>query len=170
MKETNSEITGRLKNCFLFYGNDSVLIQSECRKKIHSYFSGQEPQPVVFNGTEDYGEYIQAIRGQSLFTSDTAIIINNPSFLIKAVKDEKSFDGLLEAMRKMPDSTLVLMTLSGKPDRRLKAAKQISDLLADGKGQECNLLRPQKAPEELISMFTMRHKRVPFDVDRKSVV
>lgn len=166
VKETNSEITGRLKNCFLFYGNDSVLIQSECRKKIHSYFSGQEPQPVVFNGTEDYGEYIQAIRGQSLFTSDTAIIINNPSFLIKAVKDEKSFDGLLEAMRKMPDSTLVLMTLSGKPDRRLKAAKQISALLADGKGQECNLLRPQKAPEELISMFTMRHKRVPFDVRR----
>ena len=90
-KKANSETKERLKNFFLFYGDDTVLIQSECRRKIHSYFNGQEPQPVVFNGTEDYGEYIQAIRGQSLFTSETAIIINNPSFLVKAVKDEDSF-------------------------------------------------------------------------------
>lgn len=165
-KKANSETKERLKNFFLFYGDDTVLIQSECRRKIHSYFNGQEPQPVVFNGTEDYGEYIQAIRGQSLFTSETAIIINNPSFLVKAVKDEDSFAKLIAAMEEMPDKTLVVMALSGKPDKRLKTVKRIMDLLADKGGQECNLLRPQKAPEELISMFTMRHKRVPFEVRR----
>lgn len=165
-KSTNKEEIKRLKNFFLFYGDDRVLIQSECRKKIHSYFGEQAPQPVVFNGTEDYGEYIQAIRGQSLFASNTAIIINNPSFLVKNVTDEKSFADLLAVLSHMQESTLVVLAVDGKPDRRLKTVKQVEQLLAVEKGQACNLLWAKNAPAELISMFTIRHKQVPFDVRR----
>lgn len=66
------------KNCYFLYGDDPVLLNERKSDILNTYFKGNPPEPAYFEGKGSFEEYRNALCGQSLFSSDTAVLIQNP--------------------------------------------------------------------------------------------
>ena len=77
------------ENVRLLYGNDLVSLSLRKEELIKTYFKGEVPDTTVLESPGNYESCKNALGGQSLFFSKTAVIIQNPFFLKKTVRNEK---------------------------------------------------------------------------------
>lgn len=150
------------KNIWLLSGDDSVLIQEKKNELICRYFKGNPPDAVVFDGTGSLPEYRAALEGQSLFSSEQLVILQNPYFLKKALKkeDEAVYKDFLSLLKESGDDTFVVLTVDGKPDRRIKPVKS---LLAFASVMECGLMKPADGVEKMEEYLYDRKKKLAPD-------
>lgn len=153
--------SGKKNNGILFYGEDTVLINEKCKEYIHHYFGSKGPEPIVFDEEGSYEEYIHNIQGQSLFAMDVVVIMHNPFFLNKGLRNEEEFSQFLTVLKNIPPEVLVIMTHVGKVDKRLS---HIKELLKIVESREFNFLKVKEAPDELISMIRIRGKKLEYSV------
>ena len=77
------------KNCCFLYGEDLVSLALRREGLLKAYFEGNPPDPVLFDGEGSLEEYENALAGQSLFSSATAVVLHNPPFLKRISKERK---------------------------------------------------------------------------------
>lgn len=147
------------KNIWIVYGDDSVLVQEKKQELVRRYFKSDPPEPTVFEGTGSYEAYWSSMEGQSLFSANTAVIIENPSFLKKALKqgDEPKYERLLQVMKEAGPETFVVITYDGKPDRRIKPVKA---LFAFASSMECTLMKARDGVEKMEEYLYDHGKRM----------
>ena len=100
------------ENVRLLYGNDLVSLSLRKEELIKTYFKGEVPDATVLESPGNYESCKNALGGQSLFFSKTAVIIQNPFFLKKTVrneKEEKEFDDFLMILQELPHDTLAIL-------------------------------------------------------------
>lgn len=150
------------KNCCFIYGDDIVSLNLRKDGLLKAYFQGNPPDPVTFDGQGSYEEYRNALEGQSLFTSETAVIIQNPFFLKRAAKsekEEKQQADFLQLLAELPPEIFCLILLEGKADSRTKIVK---NLLSICYSEKLTLMDPKDAPQAMIRMLQNAGKRVDF--------
>lgn len=147
------------QNCLLLYGNDAVSMSLRKEQALTAYFRGNPPDPITFDGAAPIEAYRAALEGQSLFQSETAVIIQNPAFLKKTVsaKTEKALEGFFSCLEHLPADTLVLFLVDGKVDKRTKIGKRMHAICTS---EEINLLNPKEAAGILCRMIYQAGKRV----------
>ena len=137
------------KNCCFLYGEDLVSLALRREGLLKAYFEGNPPDPVLFDGEGSLEEYENALAGQSLFSSATAVVIHNPPFLKRISKAEKEEKAALHFVER----------LDGKPDKRTKIVK---GLLSVCYSEELSLLLPRDAAGAMIRLLSAAGKRVDF--------
>ena len=150
------------KNCCFLYGEDLVSLALRREGLLKAYFEGDPPDPVLFDGEGSLEEYENALAGQSLFSSATAVVIHNPPFLkriSKAEKEEKAALHFVERLEGLPPDIFCLIQLDGKPDKRTKIVK---GLLSVCYSEELSLLLPRDAAGVMIRLLSAAGKRVDF--------
>jgi DNA polymerase III delta subunit len=140
-------------NCWLLFGNDSVLIHEKRQRFIEKYFGALCPDPVVFDGTGTYADWMEQIRGQSLFSEASAVFLNNPSFFMHGVQDEEGFADFIKTLQEAPSSVAIVISYEGIPDRRMKAAKTLFQICSS---MECSFLKLGSAESYLTECFHRR--------------
>ena len=148
------------KNCCFLYGEDLVSLALRREGLLKAYFEGDPPDPVLFDGEGSLEEYENALSGQSLFSSATAVVIHNPPFLkriSKAEKEEKAALHFVEVLQGLPPDIFCLIQLDGKPDKRTKKG-----LLSVCYSEELSLLLPRDAAGAMIRLLSAAGKRVDF--------
>ena len=150
------------KNCCFLYDEDLVSLALRREGLLKAYFEGNPPDPVLFDGEGSLEEYENALAGQSLFSSATAVVIHNPPFLkriSKAEKEEKAALHFVERIEGLPPDIFCLIQLDGKPDKRTKIVK---GLLSVCYSEELSLLLPRDAAGAMIRLLSAAGKRVDF--------
>lgn len=150
------------KNCCFLYGEDLVSLALRREGLLKAYFEGNPPDPVLFDGEGSLEEYENALAGQSLFSSATAVVMHNPPFLkriSKAEKEEKAALHFVEVLQGLPPDIFCLIQLDGKPDKRTKIVK---GLLSVCYSEELSLLLPRDAAGAMIRLLSAAGKRVDF--------
>ena len=150
------------KNCCFLYGEDLVSLALRREGLLKAYFEGDPPDPVLFDGEGSLEEYENALAGQSLFSSATAVVLHNPPFLkriSKAEKEEKAALHFVEVLQGLPPDIFCLIQLDGKPDKRTKIVK---GLLSVCYSEELSLLLPRDAAGAMIRLLSVAGKRVDF--------
>lgn len=150
------------KNCCFLYGDDSVSANIRKDGLIKAYFRGRQPDITVFDGNGNYEEYRNALEGQSLFSTDTAVVIKNPPMLKRAnhsEKEEKKQAAFLKLLEGLPEETLLIILFEGKPDKRTKFVKNLLSLCYS---EEMSLLNPRDAAGTMIRMLADAGKRVDY--------
>lgn len=150
------------KNCCFLYGDDGVSVNIRKDGLIKAYFRGRQPDITVFDGNGSYEEYRNALEGQSLFSTDTAVVIKNPPMLKRAnhsEKEEKKQAAFLELLKGLPEETLLIILFEGKPDKRTKFVKSLLSLCYS---EEMSLLNPRDAAGTMIRMLADAGKRVDY--------
>ena len=150
------------KNCCFLYGEDLVSLALRREGLLKAYFEGNPPDPVLFDGEGSLEEYENALAGQSLFSSATAVVLHNPPFLkriSKAEKEEKAALHFVERLEGLPPDIFCLIQLDGKPDKRTKIVK---GLLSVCYSEELSLLLPRDAAGAMIRLLSAAGKRVDF--------
>lgn len=152
-------VKAKQKNVWLLCGDDAVLAAEKKNELIRRYFKGNPPDAAVFDGTGSFPEYRAALEGQSLFSPDTAVVIQNPFFLKKALRkdDEKPYAAFLETLRALPPEVFLVMTVDGKPDRRTKVVKSLLDFASL---LECDFFRADDGAERMEEYLYHRGKRL----------
>lgn len=152
-------VKAKQKNVWLLCGDDTVLVQEKKRELIRRYYRDGVPDTAVYDGPGSFPEYRAALEGQSLFSPDAAVVIENPFFLKKALKkeEEKSYDEFLDLLRQLPPEVFLVMTLEGKPDKRTKAVKRLLDFASL---LECDYLRAADGAEYMEEYLYDRGKRL----------
>ena len=89
------------KNCCFLYGEDLVSLALRREGLLKAYFEGDPPDPVLFDGEGSLEEYENALSGQSLFSSATAVVIHNPPFLKRISKAEKEEKAALHFVERL---------------------------------------------------------------------
>ena len=143
------------KNCCFLYGEDLVSLALRREGLLKAYFAGDPPDPVLFDGEGSLEEYENALAGQSLFSSATAVVIHNPPFLkriSKAEKEEKAALRFVERLEGLPPDIFCLIQLDGKPE----------GLLSVCYSEELSLLLPRDAAGAMIRLLSAAGKRVDF--------
>lgn len=147
------------KNCCFLYGEDLVSLALRREGLLKAYFEGDPPDPVLFDGEGSLEEYENALAGQSLFSSATAVVIHNPPFLKRISKAEKAVLHFVERLEGLPPDIFCLIQLDGKPDKRTKIVK---GLLSVCYSEELSLLLPRDAAGAMIRLLSAAGKRVDF--------
>ena len=147
------------KNCCFLYGEDLVSLALRREGLLKAYFEGDPPDPVLFDGEGSLEEYENALAGQSLFSSATAVVIHNPPFLKRISKAEKEALHFVERLEGLPPDIFCLIQLDGKPDKRTKIVK---GLLSVCYSEELSLLLPRDAAGAMIRLLSAAGKRVDF--------
>lgn len=147
------------KNCCFLYGEDLVSLALRREGLLKAYFEGDPPDPVLFDGEGSLEEYENALAGQSLFSSATAVVIHNPPFLKRISKAEKEALRFVERLEGLPPDIFCLIQLDGKPDKRTKIVK---GLLSVCYSEELSLLLPRDAAGAMIRLLSAAGKRVDF--------
>lgn len=147
------------KNCCFLYGEDLVSLALRREGLLKAYFEGDPPDPVLFDGEGSLEEYENALAGQSLFSSATAVVIHNPPFLKRISKAEKAALRFVERLEGLPPDIFCLIQLDGKPDKRTKIVK---GLLSICYSEELSLLLPRDAAGAMIRLLSAAGKRVDF--------
>lgn len=152
-------VKAKQKNVWLVCGDDAALVQAKKQELIRRYFKGNPPDPTVFDGTGSFAEYRSALEGQSLFSSDTAVVIQNPFFLKRALKkdDEKPCAAFFAGLRELAPDIFLVMTLDGKPDKRTKAVKGLLDFASL---IECDYLKAEDGAQHMEEYLYDRGKRL----------
>ncbi len=150
------------KNCCFLYGDD--LVSAALRKEglLKAYFHGNPPDAVVFDGEGSYQAYENALSGQSLFSSESAVVLHNPPFLkriSKSEKEDKAQEAFLKFLAALPEEILCIILFDGKPDKRTKLVKSLLSLCYS---EELSLLQPKDAAGAMIRLLSAQGKRVDF--------
>ena len=155
-------VKAKQKNVWLVCGDDAVLVQAKKNELIRRYFKGDPPDATVFDGSGSFPEFEAALSGQSLFSSDTAVVIGEPFFLKKALRkdDEKPYEAFLKTLQGLSPEIFLVMTLTGRPDRRTKAVKS---LLAFASVIECEYLKAADGAERMEEYLYDRGRRLAPD-------
>lgn len=160
-------------NCCFLYGDDKVAITERAKALAKRYFKGNIPEAIIFRESGTFDEYESALGTQSLFSTDTYVILDNPPFLKKKTKkkeeegkkakksdkDDKEKDSFLEALKNTGEEVFV-MILGGSIDKRLSIVKS---LLALSYSEELNLIKPEQGAELMINLLMERGKNVDFN-------
>lgn len=157
-------VSGKVKknNCCFLYGDDSVSANIRKDGIIRAYFRGRSPDITQFDGNGSYEEYRNALEGQSLFSTDTAVIIKNPPMLKRpshSEKEEKKQAEFLQLLADLPPETLLIILFEGKPDKRTKFVRNLLSLCYS---EEMSLLNPRDAAGTMIRMLADAGKRVDY--------
>ena len=148
------------ENVRLLYGNDLVSLSLRKEELIKTYFKGEVPDTTVLESPGNYESCKNALGGQSLFFSKTAVIIQNPFFLKKAVrneKEEKEFDDFIMLLQELPHDTLVILIAEGTLDKRLKTTKELSAICF---AEECTLLNPREGASRMSLLLAKEGKQM----------
>lgn len=148
------------ENVRLFYGNDLVSLSLRKGELIKTYFKGEVPDTTVLESPGNYESCKNALGGQSLFFSKTAVIIQNPFFLKKTVrneKEEKEFDDFIMLLQELPHDTLVILIAEGTLDKRLKTTKELSAICF---AEECTLLNPREGASRMSLLLAKEGKQM----------
>lgn len=151
------------KNCCFLYGDDLVSISMRREGLLQAYFRGNPPEPTIFDGQGSYEAYQNALEGQSLFSADTAVVIQNPPFLKRASKSEKEDKmqaQFLKSLEILPEEIFCLITLDGKPDKRTKLVKSLLQICYT---EELSLMQPRDAAGVMIRLLQDGGKRVDLE-------
>lgn len=148
------------ENIRLLYGNDLVSLSLRKEELIKTYFKGEVPDTTVLESPGNYEACKNALGGQSLFFSKTAVIIQNPFFLKKTVrneKEEKEFDAFIMLLRELPHDTLVILIVEGTLDKRLKTTKELWAICF---AEECTLLNPREGASRMSLLLAKEGKQM----------
>ena len=148
------------ENIRLLYGNDLVSLSLRKEELIKTYFKGEVPDTTVLESPGNYESCKNALGGQSLFFSKTAVIIQNPFFLKKTVrneKEEKEFDAFIMLLRELPHDTLVILIVEGTLDKRLKTTKALWAICF---AEECTLLNPREGASRMSLLLAKEGKQM----------
>ena len=148
------------ENVRLLYGNDLVSLSLRKEELIKTYFKGEVPDTTVLESPGNYESCKNALGGQSLFFSKTAVIIQNPFFLKKTVrneKEEKEFDDFLMILQELPHDTLAILIVEGTLDKRLKTTKELSAICF---AEECTLLNPREGASRMSLLLAKEGKQM----------
>lgn len=148
------------ENIRLLYGNDLVSLSLRKEELIKTYFKGEVPDTTVLESPGNYEFCKNALGGQSLFFSKTAVIIQNPFFLKKTVrneKEEKEFDDFIMLLQELPHDTLVILIAEGTLDKRLKTTKELSAICF---AEECTLLNPREGASRMSLLLAKEGKQM----------
>ena len=148
------------ENVRLLYGNDLVSLSLRKEELIKTYFKGEVPDTTVLESPGNYESCKNALGGQSLFFSKTDVIIQNPFFLKKAVrneKEEKEFDDFIMLLQELPHDTLVILIAEGTLDKRLKTTKELSAICF---AEECTLLNPREGASRMSLLLAKEGKQM----------
>ena len=148
------------ENIRLLYGNDLVSLSLRKEELIKTYFKGEVPDTTVLESPGNYESCKNALGGQSLFFSKTAVIIQNPFFLKKTVrneKEEKEFDDFIMLLRGLPHDTLVILIVEGTLDKRLKTTKELWAICF---AEECTLLNPREGASQMSLLLAREGKQM----------
>ena len=148
------------ENVRLLYGNDLVSLSLRKEELIKTYFKGEVPDATVLESPGNYESCKNALGGQSLFFSKTAVIIQNPFFLKKTVrneKEEKEFDDFLMILQELPHDTLAILIVEGTLDKRLKTTKELSAICFS---EECTLLNPREGASRMSLLLAKEGKQM----------
>ena len=148
------------ENVRLLYGNDLVSLSLRKEELIKTYFKGEVPDATVLESPGNYEACKNALGGQSLFFSKTAVIIQNPFFLKKTVrneKEEKEFDDFLMILQELPHDTLAILIVEGTLDKRLKTTKELSAICFS---EECTLLNPREGASRMSLLLAKEGKQM----------
>ena len=148
------------ENVRLLYGNDLVSLSLRKEELIKTYFKGEVPNTTVLESPGNYESCKNALGGQSLFFSKTAVIIQNPFFLKKTVrneKEEKEFDDFIMLLQELPHDTLVILIAEGTLDKRLKTTKELSAICF---AEECTLLNPREGASRMSLLLAKEGKQM----------
>lgn len=148
------------ENVRLLYGNDLVSLSLRKEELIKTYFKGEVPNTTVLESPGNYESCKNALGGQSLFFSKTAVIIQNPFFLKKTVrneKEEKEFDDFLMILQELPHDTLAILIVEGTLDKRLKTTKELSAICFS---EECTLLNPREGASRMSLLLAKEGKQM----------
>lgn len=148
------------ENIRLLYGNDLVSLSLRKEELIKTYFKGEVPNTTVLESPGNYESCKNALGGQSLFFSKTAVIIQNPFFLKKTVrneKEEKEFDDFLMILQELPHDTLAILIVEGTLDKRLKTTKELSAIYFS---EECTLLNPREGASRMSLLLAKEGKQM----------
>lgn len=148
------------ENVRLLYGNDLVSLSLRKEELIKTYFKGEVPDTTVLESPGNYESCKNALGGQSLFFSKTAVIIQNPFFLKKTVrneKEEKEFDDFIMLLRGLPHDTLVILIVEGTLDKRLKTTKELWAICF---AEECTLLNPREGASQMSLLLAREGKQM----------
>ena len=148
------------ENVRLLYGNDLVSLSLRKEELIKTYFKGEVPNTTVLESPGNYESCKNALGGQSLFFSKTAVIIQNPFFLKKTVrneKEEKEFDDFLMILQELPHDTLAILIVEGTLDKRLKTTKELSAICF---AEECTLLNPREGASRMSLLLAKEGKQM----------
>lgn len=77
------------ENLRLFYGDDPVSISLCKGEAVKKYFKEERPDIHVLESPGNYEVCKNTLGGQSLFFSKTAVVIQNPLFLKRVIRNEK---------------------------------------------------------------------------------
>lgn len=142
------------------YGTDGVTMSERKEAWIKKYFKGGTPDITVIEAPGSYEAYQSALGGQSLFTADSVVILENPFFFKKSPatkKEEKAFALLIETLTHLPGEILVIFCVDGSVDKRLKAVKEIGNIAHT---EECNLILPKEGAMVMARMLMDGGKRL----------
>jgi len=148
------------ENVRLLYGNDLVSLSLRKEELIKTYFKGEVPDTTVLESPGNYESCKNVLGGQSLFFSKTAVIIQNPFFLKKTVrneKEEKEFDDFIMLLQELPHDTLVILIAEGTLDKRLKTTKELSAICF---AEECTLLNPREGASRMSLLLAKEGKQM----------
>ena len=148
------------ENVRLLYGNDLVSLSLRKEELIKTYFKGEVPNTTVLESPGNYESCKNALGGQSLFFSKTAVIIQNPFFLKKTVrneKEEKEFDDFLMILQELPHDTLAILIVEGTLDKRLKTTKELWAICF---AEECTLLNPREGASRMSLLLAKEGKQM----------
>ena len=148
------------ENIRLLYGNDLVSLSLRKEELIKTYFKGEVPDTTVLESPGNYESCKNALGGQSLFFSKTAVIIQNPFFLKKTVrneKEEKEFDDFIMLLWELPHDTLVILIVEGTLDKRLKTTKALWAICF---AEECTLLNPREGASRMSLLLAKEGKQM----------
>ena len=148
------------ENVRLLYGNDLVSLSLRKEELIKTYFKGEVPDATVLESPGNYESCKNALEGQSLFFSKTAVIIQNPFFLKKTVrneKEEKEFDDFLMILQELPHDTLAILIVEGTLDKRLKTTKELWAICF---AEECTLLNPREGASRMSLLLAKEGKQM----------
>ncbi len=148
------------ENVRLLYGNDLVSLSLRKEELIKTYFKGEVPDTTVLESPGNYESCKNALGGQSLFFSKTAVIIQNPFFLKKTVrneKEEKEFDDFLMILQELPHDTLAILIVEGPLDKRLKTTKALWAICFS---EECTLLNPREGASRMSLLLAKEGKQM----------
>ena len=148
------------ENVRLLYGNELVSLSLRKEELIKTYFKGEVPDTTVLESPGNYESCKNALGGQSLFFSKTAVIIQNPFFLKKTVrneKEEKEFDDFIMLLQELPHDTLVILIVEGTLDKRLKTTKELWAICF---AEECTLLNPREGASQMSLLLAREGKQM----------
>ena len=148
------------ENVRLLYGNDLVSLSLRKEELIKTYFKGEVPDTTVLESPGNYESCKNALGGQSLFFSKTAVIIQNPFFLKKTVrneKEEKEFDDFLMILQELPHDTPAILIVEGPLDKRLKTTKALWAICFS---EECTLLNPREGASRMSLLLAKEGKQM----------